>query len=89
MTYNKPYIITLSKGAQDIGIVTLMRCGSCTHAFNTDQRAIWCTFSATDDTHISFTTPPDGGVAPPGWYMVFVVKKTGQVCDYAWFAHLK
>jgi hypothetical protein len=75
-------------GADTIGSVMLMRCGSSTHAFNPDQRALWLRFRATSPQTLTATAPPNGNAAPPGPYMLFVVDKQGRPCQYAKFAVL-
>lgn len=74
--------------ARSIGSVTLMRCGSSTHAYNPDQRAIYVTFRTTEADLLTITAPPNGNVAPPGPYMLFVVDNAGRPCQYARFIQL-
>ena len=73
--------------ASSIQNVVLMRCGSSTHAFNSDQRSLWLNFEKTGGG-VSATAPPNGNVAPPGNYMVFVVDIDGRPCEYAKFIRL-
>jgi hypothetical protein len=55
---------------------------SSTHAFDMDQRLIGlcgpspqplCSGSGT----LSLTTPPNGNIAPPGYYMLFILDSAG------------
>src|SRR6266700_1509113 len=71
--------------ASSIGSVVLMRCGSSTHTFNPDQRAIWLQFRVAPGNKLIATAPPNANVAPPGPYMLFVVDKDGRPCQYAKF----
>lgn len=71
--------------AQQIRAVTLLRCGSSTHAFNPDQRCIFLEFDALTANRLQVTAPPGGGVAPPGNYMVFLIDTKGRPCAYARF----
>jgi hypothetical protein len=73
--------------ACNIQNVVLMRCGSSTHAFNPDQRSIWLEFTKATDT-LTATAPPNGNIAPPGNYMVFVIDTSGRPCEYAKFIRL-
>ena len=77
-----------SPQARAIRAVTLMRCGSSTHAFNGDQRCIFLSFLAVDSNTLQVATPPDAAIAPPGNYMVFLVDDAGRPCQYASFARL-
>ncbi|GIK07126.1 hypothetical protein Aspvir_002781 [Aspergillus viridinutans] len=73
--------------AGNIQNVVLMRCGSSTHAFNPDQRSIWLEFTKATDM-LTATAPPNGNIAPPGNYMVFVIDTSGRPCEYAKFIRL-
>jgi hypothetical protein len=50
---------------------TLIRLSSVTHAFNESQLIYPVTFDATA------TTPPNGNLAPPGPYMLFLIDPNG------------
>ena len=56
-----------------IAEVVLMRPGAVTHAFNHSQRYIGCTITGTSGTAVHATMPPNGNLAPPGYYLLFVV----------------
>ena len=79
--YNTPFSVTYTSGSQ-ISSAVLVRPGSSTHAFDMEQRLIGlcgpapeppCTGSGT----LNLTSPPNGGVAPPGYYMLFLLDGTG------------
>jgi hypothetical protein len=59
-----------------IAKVTLIRLGSVTHAFDQSQRLVPLTFSRTS-SGLSVTLPPNGNVAPPGPYLLFLVSADG------------
>lgn len=61
----------------DIGRVALIRQGSSTHQLNTDQRYVGLVITQRGTNSLTVTAPPDGGVAPPGHYMLFLVDKQG------------
>src|SRR4029078_3128093 len=65
-----------------ISSAVLVRPGSGTHTFDMDQRLIAvcgpspqppCNGSGT----LNLTSPPNGNVAPPGYYMLFLLDSTG------------
>jgi plastocyanin len=58
--------------APSIAEVVLMRPGAVTHGFNQSQRYIGCAFTTAAGA-LTVTSPPDGNVAPPGFYMLFIV----------------
>lgn len=59
-----------------ISSVALIRNGSATHAFDMDQRYVGLSFTAGNGT-LSVTAPPNGNIAPPGYYMLFLVNSAG------------
>src|SRR5262249_13917232 len=74
-----------------ISSAVLVRPGSATHASNMEQRLVGLCgatspCSASNNT-LSLTTPPDGSIAPPGYYMLFLVDSAG-VPSKAWFIQL-
>jgi PKD repeat protein len=58
--------------AADISSVVLMRPGASTHSFDMDQRMVGLSFTAGSGV-LSVTAPPNGNIAPPGNYMVFIL----------------
>jgi hypothetical protein len=56
--------------------VTLVRAASVTHGFNMDQRLIEPPIRVTG-SNVEVTMPPNGRVAPPGYYMVFLLSAAG------------
>jgi FtsP/CotA-like multicopper oxidase with cupredoxin domain len=56
-----------------IAEVVLMRAGAVTHGFNHNQRYVGCAITGTTATQVQATAPPDGNVAPPGHYLLFLV----------------
>lgn len=85
--YGDEFEVRISQ-ASSIASAVLMRCGSSTHAFNPDQRAIYMAFRVTAPDTLALTTPPNGNIAPPGPYMLFVVDTNGRPCQYAAFVQL-
>ena len=62
--------------AANISSVVLIRPGSPTHAFDMEQRLVGLSFTAGSGT-LTVTGPPNGNVAPPGYYMIFLVNSSG------------
>jgi Galactose oxidase-like, Early set domain/PKD domain len=63
-------------GATGISSVVLMRPGSSTHAFDMEQRLVGLSFTRTGAT-LNVTAPPNANVAPPGYYMLFILNNAG------------
>ena len=79
--YGAGFTVTYTSGSS-IASAVLMRPGSTTHAFDMEQRMIGlcgpspqpaCTGSGT----LTLTAPPNGNIAPPGYYMLFLLDASG------------
>jgi Galactose oxidase-like, Early set domain/PKD domain len=86
--YGATFSVTYT-GASAIASAVLMRPGSATHAFDMDQRAIGlCGLSpqpaCTGPGTLSLTTPPSGNLAPPGFYMLFLLDSAGVPSKAQW-----
>ncbi|HEY2390029.1 MAG TPA: galactose oxidase-like domain-containing protein [Candidatus Angelobacter sp.] len=75
-----------SPQAANIKSVVLIRAGSVTHAFDMDQRLVGLTFSTQPGT-LQVKSPPNGNLAPPGYYLLFILDDQG-VPSVAQFLHL-
>src|SRR5260370_16921312 len=58
--------------AASINRVVLVRNGTVTHAFGMDQREVELSFTAQSGS-LTVTAPPNGNIAPPGYYMLFLL----------------
>ncbi|MEI6002260.1 DUF1929 domain-containing protein [Paraburkholderia bengalensis] len=58
----------------EITRVVLMRCGSCTHAFNPDQRYLSLYFERRAGDALMVRMPPNNNIMPPGPYMIFTIR---------------
>ena len=67
-----------------ISEVVLLRAGAVTHAFNHNQRSIGCAITGTTATAVNATAPPDGTIAPPGHYLLFVLDHDRVPSPGAW-----
>ena len=54
----------------------MMRLGSVTHAFDMDQRMVGLNFTV-QGTTLTLTSPPNGNIAPPGYYLLFILNSSG------------
>src|ERR1700692_4470148 len=62
--------------AANIASVVLVKDGAVTHAFNMDQRLVGLVSSAGSGV-LNVTGPPSGNIAPPGYYMLFLINNAG------------
>ncbi|MDO8550354.1 MAG: DUF1929 domain-containing protein, partial [Ignavibacteria bacterium] len=64
-----------------IATIRLIRFGSMTHSTDTDQRSVGLSFTqgpVNSGYTWNVTTPADGDIAPPGLYMLFVLRAKNQ-----------
>jgi hypothetical protein len=76
---NVTYGGTFAVGTPDaasIRKVVLIRPGAPTHAFDMEQRLVGMTFTAGAGV-LNVTAPPNSNLAPPGYYMLFILKGNG------------
>jgi hypothetical protein len=76
VNYGSSFTVQTSDAAS-ISSVVLVRAGGVTHAFGMDQRLVGMSFSMTDSSHLSVTAPPNGNIAPPGYYLLFLLNNAG------------
>jgi hypothetical protein len=80
LAYNAPFQVSYTSSAP-IASAVLVRPGSVTHAFNMEQRVIGLCGSTSPCSALSntlnLTTPPNGNIAPPGYYMLFLIDSAG------------
>jgi hypothetical protein len=89
-------------GLDNTGMVTrvvFMRFGSSTHSFDGNQRYVSVPYTQAHkgtngldsmmyDNTVVVTAPSDGTVAPPGYYMLWVLDVQGKPCMEAWILRL-
>jgi galactose oxidase len=74
---------TIASGGS-VDRVVLMRPGSVTHAFDSDQRSLILPMVFPQAGTLTVTAPPNGTYAPPGYYMVFLISDLGVPSEAAW-----
>ncbi|HEV7242033.1 MAG TPA: galactose oxidase-like domain-containing protein, partial [Thermoanaerobaculia bacterium] len=65
----------LTPQARNITRVALVRAGSTTHAFDSDQRWVEATFTRTGEDRLLVTAPSRLSIAPPGAYLLFLLDR--------------
>ncbi|MGH8563209.1 MAG: galactose oxidase-like domain-containing protein [Gammaproteobacteria bacterium] len=75
VAYGQPFFVG-TPDASTISKITMLRLSSVTHAFNQSQYINDLTFSQTTGG-LSVTAPPSGNVAPPGYYLLFLLNGSG------------
>jgi hypothetical protein len=62
--------------AASIRSVVLVRPGTPTHAFDNEQRLVGLSYTLGSGV-VNVTAPPHGNIAPPGYYMLFLLNSAG------------
>jgi hypothetical protein len=75
ISYGNPFTVQ-TPDAGSIAHVVLVRNGTVTHSFGMDQREVEMSFTAGSGA-LTVTAPPNGNIAPPGYYMVFMLNNSG------------
>ncbi|KMP77368.1 hypothetical protein TU62_04685 [Bacillus cereus] len=88
LIYNESFEILLDQPATNIQRVALIRNGSVTHSTNNDQRYVGLEISGRNGNTLQVKVPPHGNVAPPGYYMLWVIDVNGNPCQKAKFIRL-
>jgi hypothetical protein len=83
-TYGATFTATVDRAIER---VALIRSGTITHGFNSDQRYIGLEFEQ-DGDELTITAPPNGNIAPPGPYMLWVIDADDRPCELAAFIRL-
>jgi hypothetical protein len=81
ISHGQVFSVTFANGT--IGKVTLLRPASVTHTKNMNQRFNSLSFTVSGST-LTVTAPPDANVCPPGHYLLFLVKTTGEPSVASW-----
>jgi hypothetical protein len=75
VTYNQAFTVATSAPAS-VSKVMWISLGSVTHSYNENQRAMRLTFTA-GTSGINVTAPARAALAPPGYYLLFILDNRG------------
>jgi len=73
--YNSAFQVQ-TPDAANITSAVLIRPGSVTHSFDMDQRLVGLVFTAGSGV-LNLTSPPNSNIAPPGYYLLFILNSSG------------
>lgn len=68
----------------DISEVVLLRPGAVTHGFNMSQRGIELVIAGTGAGTLDVEAPPNANLAPPGWYLLFILNSSRVPSEGRW-----
>ncbi len=87
LIYRRNFTVRSPQAAR-IRRVVIIRNGSVTHAFDTDQRYIALEFSHAGGDRLTVEAPPHSAVAPPGFYMLWLIDDEDRPCKWARFVNV-
>jgi hypothetical protein len=82
VTYGQSFALS-TPDASTISSVVLMKAGAVTHSFDMDQRYVGLSFTMASGS-LSVTAPSNSNIAPPGYYMLFLVNQAGTPSLASW-----
>jgi hypothetical protein len=82
-TFGQTIAIT-SPASADIRWVSLMRNCVTTHSFDVSQRLVDLAVTGRNGGVVTATVPNSPNIAPPGWYMLFIVDNSGVPSVASW-----
>jgi len=83
MQYGQNYTINYTPTSIAITKVCLIRLGSVTHGFDQDQRYVPLTITDAPKGTVAVVAPANANIAPPGYYMLFILEAAGRPCELA------
>jgi hypothetical protein len=75
INYGGSFTITTPTPA-DVSEVVLLRPGAVTHGYNMSQRGIELVISGVGPGTLDVDEPPQPNLAPPGWYLLFILNSS-------------
>ena len=88
LPYGEGFDVQLDRDATNVARAAVIRNGSATHSTDNDQRYVGLEIVSRSGNTIRLKAPPRGEVAPPGYYMLWVVDTAGNPCRVAPFVRL-
>ena len=73
-----------ARATADVAWLSLIRPGSTTHAFDNSQRLVDLPITGRTGGTVHASAPGQSTVAPPGWYMLFLVDAAGVPSVASW-----
>lgn len=82
-SYGSTFLVS-TPDANNISSIALIRAGAATHAFDMDQRMVGLSFTNLGSGKLQVNAPANGNLAPPGYYMLFLVNSSGVPSVAKW-----
>ena len=86
--YGQEFNVLLDRAATNVGRAALIRNASVTHSTDNDQRYVGLEIVSRSGNTIRLKSPPNGNVAPPAYYMLWLVDTAGNPSQLATFVRL-
>ncbi len=83
LAYSTEFEVRIDRQANNVRYACLIRCGTSTHSTNNDQRFIGLSIEGRSGNTLNLVSPPNGNVAPPGYYMLWLLDNDDNPCYMA------
>ena len=83
LAYGSAFAVS-TPDASNIGSIALIRAGAVTHAFDMDQRMVGLSYTDQGNGTLLVNAPANGNLAPPGYYLLFLVNSAGVPSVASW-----
>lgn len=83
ISYGANFVLDTPNPA-DVAEVVLLRAGAVTHGFNMSQRGIELVIANIGAGSLTIEAPPQANLAPPGWYLLFILNSSGVPSAGRW-----
>jgi hypothetical protein len=87
VTYKETFAVRF-KSETPIASAAFIRTGTSTHCQNMDQRYVGLEIAEQMPNQITLLAPPNANIAPPGYYMLFLIDSMG-IPSIGEFVHVK
>lgn len=86
--YGQEFDVQLDRAVTEVVRAAVLRNGSVTHSTDNDQRYVGLEIVSRTGNTLRLKSPPSGNVAPPGYYMLWLIDNAGAPCQRARFVRI-
>lgn len=88
LTYDESFVVEVDRPATNVKYAALLRASSVTHSSDNDQRFVALVVESLSGNTLTLKSPPSGAIAPPGYYLLWLVDTNNAPCQLATFVRV-
>ncbi len=88
LSYGEEFDVQIDRNATNVARAAIIRNSSVTHSSDNDQRYVGLEVVSRSGNTIRLRMPSNGNVAPPAYYMLWVIDTIGNPCNLARFVRV-